>query len=230
MTSSSSCRSHRFSASADPPGNRRQRTISRLEPSIQTVRRWGRPLTEAVPPQSPGSPPPHPSPPGLPPPRGARAKRPAARARPLGKAGSRAVTRQPAGFQGPPRGWCFDPRLAGAQAPPTAPALRGDSGFGLYFQEGRGQRSLFPWCLDTCQPGTSRLPRCPGDSGSPCALGGPAWCSLWPGLQAQGQPLVLSGNGLRRDSGIWQCSRAEATEDDSVGICLHSRGSQPLEQ
>lgn len=36
------------------------------------------------------------------------------------------------------------------------------------------------------------------------------------GLWARSQHSALSGNGPRQDTGIWPCSKAEATEDDSV--------------
>lgn len=97
--------------------------------------------------------------------------------------------------------------------PPTA--LGGDSGFGL-FQEGRGQLSLLPCYLDSSQPEISRRPRCPGDGGNPFALGWPALCSGWLGFWAQRQLVAPSRNDKRQDTGIWQCFRAEATENGSA--------------
>lgn len=101
----------------------------------------------------------------------------------------------------PWRGGGGDDCQRDAKAPPTTRSTGTAGGFGLCFQEGRGQLSLPPWYLDASHSGLSRRPRCPGAGGSPFALGGPALHSLRLGLL--GTKPTLGSAQRRHQTGHW---------------------------
>lgn len=88
----------------------------------------------------------------------------------------------------------------------------GDSGFGLRLREGRGHLGLLPWYLDTRQI-QDALGTVEAWVAQLCAHCG------W-GFWALSPHLAPSRNDKRQDSGIWQGSRAEATENDSACSAL----------